>query len=214
MLRTSAAVLLALGLPACGGVSRLDVRHVGERALWQRPQEVVRALGIEPGDRVAHLGSGDGYFLPYLSEAVGPGGRIYAVEADANRILDLTARVEERGLHNVEIVLGDPDDPRLPDGRVDLALLVNALHRIEDRRACLARLRQDLRSSGRVAVIEPDPELEGALRWFLDEEKATSRAALRREMTALGYVPAASFAFLPVQIFEVFALPGALAAGP
>ena len=212
--RAALALGLALGLlPACAGTSRLDLRHFGERAMWQRPEQVVRALALAPGDRVADLGPGDGYFLPYLSEAVGPQGRVYAVEVDANRILDLTARVEERGLRNVELVLGDPDDPRLPDGRIDLALVVNAFRRIEDRPAYLARLRDALRPSGRVALIEPDPELEGVLRWLVDGEQASSRAALRREMRAVGYAPAASFSFLPAQVFEVFSLPGALAAG-
>jgi hypothetical protein len=71
----------ALALGGCNGLSKLDLTTLG-RASWQRPEDVVRALELRPGDRVADLGAGEGYFLPYLSEAVGSRGRVFAVEVE------------------------------------------------------------------------------------------------------------------------------------
>jgi ubiquinone/menaquinone biosynthesis C-methylase UbiE len=177
---------------------------LGQRAAWQHPDEVIRALGVAAGDHVVDLGAGDGYFLPYLAEAVGPTGRVYAVDVDANVILDLTRTVDDEDLENVEIVLGDSHDPRLPDHSIDLVLLVNSYHHIEQRPAYFEQLQADLEPDGRVAVIDPDDELGGMMGLFLSKGHTSSRRAIRDEMMAVGYSHAASFDFLPVQVFEVF----------
>ncbi len=196
--------LVAFATLGCAGASKLDLSHVGQRAAWQHPDEVVRALGVDAGDHVVDLGAGNGYFLPYLAEAVGSTGRVYAVDVDANVILELARTVDDEGLENVEIVLGDYDDPRLPDHSIDLVLLVNSYHHIEQRSAYFERLQADLEPAGRVAVIDPDDELDGMMGLFLSEGHTSSRRAIRDEMTAVGYSHAASFDFLPVQVFEVF----------
>ncbi len=204
MLRNLIVAMVAFATLGCAGASKLDLSRVGQRAAWQHPDEVVRALGVDAGDHVVDLGAGDGYFLPYLAEAVGPSGRVYAVDVDANVILDLTRTVDDAGLENVEIVLGDYHDPRLPDHSIDLVLLVNSYHHIEQRPAYFERLQVDLEPAGRVAVIDPDDELGGMMGLFLSEGHTSSRRAIRDEMTAVGYSHAASFDFLPVQVFEVF----------
>jgi predicted methyltransferase len=195
---------IAMATLGCAGASKLDLGHMGQRAAWQHPERVVRALGIHAGDHVVDLGAGDGYFLPYLARAVGPVGRVYAVEVDANAILELERMVADEGLDNVEIVLGDYHDPRLPDGSIDLFLLVNSYHHIEQRPAYFEQLRADLGPAGRVAVIDPDDELDGMLSLFLSRGHTSSRRAIRDELTAVGYSHVESFDFLPVQVFEVF----------
>ena len=72
----------------CSGVSQLDLFASG-RARWQLPDEVIQTLALQPGDRVADLGSGEGYFLPYLSRAVGPTGRVYAVDVESEIVEEL-----------------------------------------------------------------------------------------------------------------------------
>jgi predicted methyltransferase len=189
-------------LCGCSGVGELDFTSFG-RDTWQRPDDVVTVLAVEPGDRVADLGAGEGYFVEYLSAAVGADGRVYAVEVEA----DLAASLSERfpaGSSNVETILGHYDDPLLPDGELDLVLLVNTYHHIEDRPAYFRSLRADLAPGGRIAVIEPDQDLGGLLSLALDEGHKSSTAAVREEMHEAGYRLDAQHDFLPVQIFTVW----------
>ena len=198
-LAVAASILLLSG---CAGVGELDLGATG-RDMWQRPEDVIQALGLEPGDRVADLGSGEGYFVAHLSEAVGPAGRVYAVDVDADAVAELSRRFPAEAA-NVEPVLGHYDDPRLPDGTIDLVLLVNTFHHIEGRPAYFRRLQEDLAPGGRVAVIEPDEELGGVLSLTLDEGHTSSAGALALEMRDAGYRLEAEHEFLPVQIFSVW----------
>jgi arsenite methyltransferase len=204
MQRNVIIAVVAIATLGCAGASKLDLHQVGRRAAWQHPNEVIRALGVDAGDHVVDLGAGSGYFLPYRAEAVGPTGRVYAVDVDANVVLELTRAANDAGLENVEIVLGDYHDPRLPDHSIDLVLLVNSYHHIEQRRAYFTQLQADLEPTGRVAVIDPDDDLDGIMGLFLSEGHTSSRRGIRDEMATVGYSHAASFDFLPVQVFEVF----------
>jgi len=186
----------------CSGFSKLDWSTLG-RDTWQRPADVVAALELHPGDQVADLGAGDGYFVERLSQAVGPDGTVYAVEVDAELVDELSQRFPPEQT-NVEAVHGAFEDPRLPDGSVDLVLIVNTYHHIEDRPAYFRRLKQDLSAQGRVAVIEPNEDLGGVLSLALDEGHTSSAPAVELEMQDAGYVVEQRHEFLPVQIFRVF----------
>jgi ubiquinone/menaquinone biosynthesis C-methylase UbiE len=185
----------------CGGLGKLDWPPFG-RDGWQRPSDVVRALDLKPGSHVADLGAGEGYFVPHLADAVGRHGRVYAVEVEADGVAELAERF--RGRDEVVPTLGDFDDPRLPDGSLDVVLIVNTYHHIEDRPAYFRRLRRDLAPGGRVAVIEPDSDLTGVLAWTLDAGHTSSARDVVREMEEGGYRRVASHDFLPLQIFQVF----------
>ncbi|MBW2230837.1 MAG: methyltransferase domain-containing protein [Deltaproteobacteria bacterium] len=192
-----------LSLSGCGGVSQLDLSASG-RDRWQRPDDVVEVLALRPGESVADLGSGDGYFLPHLSRAVGPEGRVYAVEVEADLVEQLTARVDEESLENVEVILGTYDDPQLPDRELDTVLIVNTYHHIEERPAYFARLATDLSDRGRVVVIEPNEELSGVLGLFVEEGHASVQADIEAEMRQAGYRVVESTDQLPIQIFVTF----------
>ncbi|MBW2696479.1 MAG: methyltransferase domain-containing protein [Deltaproteobacteria bacterium] len=192
-----------LSLSGCGGVSQLDLSASG-RDRWQRPDDVVEVLALRPGESVADLGSGDGYFLPHLSRAVGPEGRVYAVEVEADLVEQLTARVDEESLENVEVILGNYDDPQLPDKELDTVLIVNTYHHIEERPAYFARLARDLSDRGRVVVIEPNEELSGVLGLFVEEGHASVQADIEAEMRQAGYRVVESTDQLPIQIFVTF----------
>lgn len=202
MMRFLIALFAATSL-GCQGIGKLDLTTLG-RDSWQRPDDVVAALEIEPGDRVADLGVGDGYFIGPLAAAVGEAGMVYAVDVEEAPL----ATVRERfpaGETVVDTVLAGFDDPRLPDGSIDLVLIVNTFHHIEDRGAYFRRLRDDLAAGGRVAVIEPNEDLGGVLGLTLDEGHTSSAPAVEQEMASAGYTLVASHDFLPVQIFRVFA---------
>ncbi len=140
----SLALLLCSG---CSGWKRFAYEGF-RRDSWQQPDRVIEELGIEPGDYVADLGAGGGYFTFRLAEAVGPGGVVYAVDVDEDMTGHLAERAADEGHRNVEVILGGYDDPRLPDGEVDLLFTSNTYHHIQDRVAYFANLRRDLNPMG------------------------------------------------------------------
>jgi arsenite methyltransferase len=192
-------ICFALG---CSGVGRIDWSRPG-RDMWQRPDDVIAALEIEPGARVADLGAGEGYFVSHLAEAVGYEGVVYAVEVDDERAQQLEEDFQIAS--NVVAVRGEFSDPRLPDGEIDLVLIVNTYHHIEDREQYFARLLADLTPTGRLAVVEPDCETSGFLELFVEEDHVSCSEVVERELRAAGYERVADHDILPVQLFEVFA---------
>jgi SAM-dependent methyltransferase len=124
------------------------------RAAWQKPDRVVAALGLRRGQVVAEIGSGPGYFTLRLARAVGPSGRVYAVDPEPAMLQALRERLERSGLHNVTPILGMGDDPLLPRSSCHLALIVNAYHHFADGRALLRRLTRALRPRGRVVNVD------------------------------------------------------------
>jgi cyclopropane fatty-acyl-phospholipid synthase-like methyltransferase len=170
-----------------------------ERDAWQKPHVVIQALALQPGARVADLGAGTGYFSARLANML-PKGRVYAVDIEPDMVRYLQARARREGLRNVIALKGEADDPRLPE-KVDLILLVDVYHHIGDRTSYFRRLREALRSGGRVAIVD----------FKLDSPEGPPRAArvapeaVIAEMKAAGYAVAAEHAFLPYQYFLVFA---------
>jgi len=171
------------------------------RARWQLPDRVVAELEVKPGDRVADLGAGAGYFTFRLARAVGPSGVVYAVDTDPDMRAGLAARAARGEDANVAVVAAGPDDPGLPEP-VDLALLVNAYHHVPDRPAYFANLARSLRPGGRVAIVEARPD--GINRLI---GHATPPATIRSELEAAGYTLLAERDFLPRQGFLVFGRP-------
>ncbi len=201
LLGAIAIVLIAIGVFSSENVTRLDFTAWG-RGMWQRPTDLVAALDIERGQRVADLGAGKGYFIPYLQDAVGPGGVVFAVDVEA----DKTAALEERFPDApVQVILGGYDDPKLPDRSVDLILVVNTYHHIDDRTAYFAKLKSDLAPGGRVAIVELDRELSGLLALFFPEDHASTLGNVRAEMRAAGYRELEVKEMLPIQFVVVFA---------
>ncbi len=197
--------MLLLALSGCSGLTKLDYLHLFSRDGWQRPDRVIESLGLGPGDHVADIGSGEGYFTFKFADVVGPEGRVYAVDVDREVLRRLRQRVEAGGYSNVVVVDAELDDPLLPDGRVDLAFLCNAYHHLENRTPYFDRLRIDLNEGGRVAVVETRNDLL-LMKLIGHSEHWTPLEVLRGEMLDAHYRPRDSFDFLALQHFEVFEL--------
>jgi SAM-dependent methyltransferase len=117
--------------------------------------EIFAAMGVRAGSIVADIGAGGGFFTVRLARAVGEGGRVHAVDI-SDRVLErLRERVSREELTNVEIVVGEPDDPRLPAATLDAALIVNAYHEMDEHQAMLAKIRAALKPDGRLVIVEP-----------------------------------------------------------
>jgi ubiquinone/menaquinone biosynthesis C-methylase UbiE len=171
------------------------------RAAWQKPEELVAALGLKRGQCVADLGAGTGYFSRLLSAAVGPTGTVLAVDPEPNLVAHLRQRAEREASANVVPVLASLDNPRLPAGIVDMVLIVDTYHHIDDRVAYLRRLRETLRPPGRVAVVDwqkrelpVGPEMAHKL----------AREQVVREMEQSGYLLVEEPGILPYQYFLIF----------
>jgi SAM-dependent methyltransferase len=124
------------------------------RGAWQKPAEVVRRLGIRRGEVVAEIGCGPGYFTGRLARAVGPSGRVFAVDAEPMILETLRDRLD--GIRNVTPVLGRGDDPLLQRGSCDLTLVVNVYHHFGERATALRRIARTLNSRGRLVNIDWD----------------------------------------------------------
>ena len=125
-----------------------------ERKAWQKPDEVVGLLDLEPGMTVADLGAGTGYFLSYLSAAVGESGRVLGLDPEAGMVRFMAERAEREGLANVEPRRIPFDDPELVDGSVDRILIVNTWHHIQERDVYARKLLVALRPGGAVYVVD------------------------------------------------------------
>jgi ubiquinone/menaquinone biosynthesis C-methylase UbiE len=179
---------------------KLWVYEGGGRDAWQQPDEVMRALAIAPGARVADIGSGGGYFTFRFARAVGSSGKVYAVDIDEELLRRLGERAQREGLTNIETVLAAPDDPKLPAGGVDLIFLCNTYHHLDHQTDYFRRLRAALAPGGRVALVE----LRGESWLGKIFGHTTRKDVMLSEIEAAGYRLTQQFDFLPRQHFLIF----------
>jgi predicted methyltransferase len=171
------------------------------RDAWQKPDELVRALGLDPGMRVADLGAGTGYFSRRLSEAVGTAGTVFAVDVEPALVVHLRERAEKEGTPNVVPILASTDNPRLPGGTVDLVLVADTYHHIDDRIGYFRRLGERLAPGGRVAVVDWEKRKTPA---GPDVAHRLARETVVEEMKAAGYALAGEPHVLEQQYVLIF----------
>jgi len=125
------------------------------RERWQKVPEILEAMAVRSGATVADVGAGGGFLTIRLARAVGPRGRVLAVDVSTSELEGLRSRVDREGLSNVETVKGDADDPHLAAASLDAAVIVNAYHEMVAYQAMLQHLRTALKPDGRLVIIEP-----------------------------------------------------------
>jgi SAM-dependent methyltransferase len=175
-----------------------------ERDSWQLPEQVIEFLGVASGDVVADLGAGTGYFTVRLARAVGDTGRVLAVDIEPSLIDHIRERAEAAKLPQVVTILAEPDDPKLPAAEVDLVLVVDTWHHINDRIDYLGHLSQSLAPGGRVAIVD---FREGELPVGPPPGHKLSRDAVHGELTEAGWILDSESEDLPYQYVLVFRPP-------
>ena len=180
-----------------------------QRITEEMPERVVETMELEPGDVVADLGAGSGYFTRRMAPLVAPGGIVYAVDVQPEMLDILMESVEAEGLTGIEPVLGAADDPRLPEGTVDWVLMVDVYHELADPETMLARLTEALSPDGRVALLEYRAE-DGTGDHIRAEHRMSVRQVLA-EWEAWGFRLLELHEFLPSQ--HLFVLTPAREAG-
>ena len=167
---------------------------------WQKPEAVLSALALPPEAKVADLGAGTGYFSMRLAKQL-TGGKVFAVDIEADMVEYLTARATKEGLTNVFAVQGSADDAKIPEP-VDLILIVDTYHHIANRPVYFSKLKGSLRPGGRLAIIDftkeapMGPPVEHRL---LPDE-------VTKELGEAGYTSSTKHNVLPNQYFLVYEL--------
>jgi predicted methyltransferase len=149
-----------------------------ERDDADEPGQLVRLLGIKSGMTVADIGAGSGYYVARLSPIVGSNGRVIAEDVVPEYLRSLRNRVRDLRLQNVAIGLGEPHDPRLPAGSVDIAILVHMYHEIAQPYALLYNLIPALKPGARIGIVDA---------FGPTSEHGTPPSLLRCELAAVGY---------------------------
>jgi precorrin-6B methylase 2 len=172
----------------------------------ERTDLLLNNLGIEPGDRIADIGAGTGYFSLPMAELAGPEGKVYAVDIQPEMLAIIEQRTASEAISNIERVLASADNPNLAPESIDLALFVDAYHEFEAPYEVMTAVRDALVPGGRIVLIEyrmEDPEVPIKLLHKMSEAQA------RKELEAAGFRFVRNDTFLPQQHFLVFEKPAA-----
>lgn len=138
------------GVMGMGGAPWLER---SERENEEAPSRAVELLGLKKGMNVADVGAGVGYYVELIAPKVAP-GTVYANDIQPGMLELLKQRMDRAGVRNYQTVLGTDSDPRLPEGTMDMILLVDVYHELSQPQAMLARMRQALKPDGRLVLLE------------------------------------------------------------
>ena len=208
--------LLLFFLVSCSAPAQTEVRRPANvisasgadwlerpgRAQEDRPDIVIAAMKLKDGDVVADVGAGTGFFTRRLARAVGPRGKVYANDVQQDMLDLLRAKVDEEKIPNVIPVLGDTADPKLPKGSVDWILLVDVYHEFQEPQPMLARLREALKPTGRVALVEY--RAEGTSADHIRREHRMSKEQVLAEWQPAGFKLVQIIDTLPSQHLFIF----------
>jgi ubiquinone/menaquinone biosynthesis C-methylase UbiE len=181
----------------------LGLLEAPDRDIWQHPEQIMDVLGIAEGSVVADIGAGAGWFTIRLARRVGPNGIVYAEDVQPEMLAAIQRRVNAEGLMNVKQILGKGSDPQLPKAALDVALMVDAYHEIDDRVPLLRNLARALRPGGRIGVV--DFKLEGSGPGPAMEERISPETVVNDAKSA-GLRLLSQQTFLPYQYFLIFGL--------
>jgi ubiquinone/menaquinone biosynthesis C-methylase UbiE len=179
------------------------MHHMGAAWLVRNKREREEAttrmreeLNLKPGMTVCDLGAGNGYHTLPMAKKVGPEGKVLAVEVQPEMLTMLRERAEAVKVTNIEYVLGELHDPKLPDSSCDVILLVDVYHEFSHPVQMLAAMRKALKPGGVIVLVEfraEDPDVP------IKPEHKMSREQILKELPANGYKLLREFHGLPWQ---------------
>jgi ubiquinone/menaquinone biosynthesis C-methylase UbiE len=172
-----------------------------QRDAYQKPHEVVHALSLKPGEVIADVGAGSGYFTFHLARHVGEKGRVYAVDVSADMILHINRRIRDTQANNVVSLLADPDDPLLPERSVDRFFICDVWHHVENQTKYLSLMKKMLKPGGEVIMIDFHKK---ELPIGPPMQMKIAREDLIKQMESNGFRLTKEHTFLPYQYFIVF----------
>ncbi len=172
-----------------------------EREQEEQPDKMLDALKIEPGLSVADVGAGVGYTSVRLAKRVGPTGKVYATDLQPQMIAMMKSNLQEAGITNVQPILCTAANSKLPDGKIDLILMVDVYHECPDPELVLNQMKKALKPGGKLVLIEfkgDDPNVP------IKPEHTMTVAQAKKELEANGFKLKESQDFLPWQYILTF----------
>ncbi len=169
-----------------------------------KPDQIIEAIALRPGQSIADIGSGGGYFSLRFAKIVGEEGRVYAVDTKPEFLEYVKNSAKEKGLNNVIPTLVSRDKLDLPEKSLDLIFMRNVTHHIPNRVEYFKSLKRFLKPDGRIAIIEYKKgkifTFRGLFGHYVPKE------TIIQEMEEAGYLLEKEFNFLPEQHFTIYAV--------
>lgn len=173
------------------------------REVWDRRIDIIRVLRLRPGQMVADIGAGTGFFAQLMAQEVGPTGRVYAVDIAPNFVAASVQRAKDHGLANVVGIVNDPYSVRLPANSVDLLFTSDTYHHFEYPASTLRSMHAALRPGGELVVIDFKRIPGVSNPWVLGHVRA-GEAQVTAEIEAAGFVLSERLDFMQTQYFLRF----------
>lgn len=193
-------VLLAgMLLPVAPGVAE-------DREQWQQPRRVMADLGLQPGWQVADVGCGSGYFTTRLSKALGPNGKVLAVDPDAKALESLRNTAQRQSQDNVEIIRSEAENTHLADGSCDAVLVCDVIHEVPEKHrvGLMKDIARAIKPGGFLFLLDYRKSRDVP---FDPYDKLIAREDLVKLCTDTGLILDAEFHYLKYQVFFRFRKP-------
>ena len=163
----------------------------------EQPYKVLEAMNLKPGDIVADIGVGTGYYARKIAKKVGPTGWVYGVDIQPEMLTYFNQYCERDKITNISPVLGVFDDPRLPQGSLDWIILADVYHEFENPEIMLKKMRDALKPTGKICLLEY--RLNGDTATHIKKEHRMSVDQVKSEWLPAGYELIKLHEFLPSQ---------------
>lgn len=158
------------------------------REKFEKVSEILAALQAEPGKRIADVGAGEGFYSLRIARAVGPTGRVTAVDVSEKYLDKLRARLQQDNMTNVDVVVGAVDDPHLPESAFDAVLIYNAYHEMTAPEPILKAILRALKPGGRLVMSEPlHDNVRGATRAEQVKDHEIGPNFVQQELQGAGF---------------------------
>ena len=169
-----------------------------------KPDQILETLALQPGQNIADIGAGGGYFSLRFADAVGRGGKVYAVDTNPEFLEFIGNSAVEKGLNNVKTVLATEGKLILPEKSLDFVFVRNAYHHLPNRVEYFRNLTGLLKPEGKIVIIEY--KRGGLFSFHRIFGHYVPKETIVEEMEEAGYRLEKDSDFLPKQSFTIFSL--------
>jgi len=206
-------VIMTLWLSFCLSLLAQDKRpgplfppeklHILEKPReWQDIDKIMYNMRIRSGDVVADIGAGSGYFTVPFAKKTGNEGLVYAEDIQKEMINYISQKVAKLQIKNIKTILGNVEDPAIPDNSLNFAFIANTYHELEKPLLLLKNVRKDLRSHGKLVIIDWDPKKDAP--FGPPKEVKIPEETVIKEAEETGFYFIEKHDFMPYHYFLIF----------